>query len=200
MSEIGSTSESAATAVVDRRKSTSLVRVAVVSLLLAVIVSVVSWTGYVWWNSNKDRPRELVEVTGRVFYKGQPVTQGSIFTEVDRNGLFVGLSLLDKEGRFRLMTQIDGELHNGAFVGEHKVAIASYETAANLLGTPPGLVPKRYLENNTSGLSMLVTSDPKKNVFIFRLTGELESGENRGAGERNGRPPGRGGSDDAVKP
>ena len=203
MSEIGSTSESAASAVVDRRKSTSLVRMAVVILLLAVIVSVVSWTGYVWWNSKdgtvswknltlQDRPPKLVEVTGQILYKGRPVTNGSIITEINRKGLFGGMSNLDKEGRFSLMTHIDGELHNGAYVGKHTVAIASYAFPTNPAGPPPGLVPKMYLENGTSPLRMLVTSDPKKNVFVFKLTGELESVGSRGSSGRNGQPSGRG--------
>ncbi|MFQ5733164.1 MAG: hypothetical protein ACE5KM_14585 [Planctomycetaceae bacterium] len=206
MSEVGSTSESSGITVAAPapQRSASPVRVAVVFLLLAVIVAAVGWTGYVWWNSKdgkvswksltlQDRPPELVEVTGQVLYKGRPVTQGSVVTEFSRKGLFGGLSVLDKDGRFRLRTQVDGTYHDGVYVGTHTVAIFAYADSPGA-GQPRGLVPKKYLMHSTSPLRMVVTSDPGKNVFTFRLTGDLESGGRRGAGGRGGRGPGRGGS------
>jgi uncharacterized membrane protein YgcG len=210
MSEINSTPASPASAAAKPQESITPVKLAVVFLLLAIIVSVVGWAGYVWWNS-KDRtidwrrfafqlqPPKLVEVTGQVLYNGQPVTEGSIVTEFSEEGLFGGLSVLDKEGRFRLMTQIEGRYHDGVYVGEHTVAIFSYSSSSGA-GAPAGLVPQKYLTHSTTPLRMVVTSDSENTPVIFKLTGELESSGRRGFGGPSDGGQGGGGDGAAPNP
>ncbi len=153
-------------------------------LLFGLILGIAGWFVSVWWNSpdgqltwerllSLDDTPPLVKVTGQVLYKGKPVTEGSIVTEYPRNGLFGGLSILDQDGRFELMTQVDGKYHPGAYVGEHVVAVFSFGPSTGG-GPPAGLVPSKYLTHRSSPLRMKVTSDPEENVFVFNLEGERE--------------------------
>ena len=163
MTEIDSTPETPVPTTEKPQESITPVRLTLVILLLAIIVSVAGRAGYVWWNSTDGtidwrsfafqlNPPKLVEVTGQVLYNGQPVTEGSIVTEFSEDGLFGGLSVLDKEGRFRLMTQVEGRYHDGVYTGEHKVAIFSFASSSGA-GMPAGLVPQKYLTHSTTPLS-----------------------------------------------
>jgi hypothetical protein len=210
MSEINSTSETPAPATAKPKESITPVRLTLVILLLAIIVSVFGWAGYVWWNSKDGtidwrsfafqlNPPKLVEVTGQVLYNGQPVTEGSIVTEYSEEGLFGGLSILDEEGRFRLMTQVEGRYQDGVYIGEHTVAIFSF-AASGGGGMPAGLVPQKYLMHSTTPLRMVVTSDSKNTPVVFKLTGELESRGRGGGGGQDGQQSGRGGGGAAPSP
>jgi hypothetical protein len=139
------------------------------------------------------RPTALV--TGRVTYRGQPVTD-ALITFVSRGADPVpAYDLTDMEGRFSLTTYEEGD---GAVLGEHGVAI-SKTTAGDPDGAeplPPGsgnmdeedfdsyiptnddvsiapvvrhLLPNKYTDPETSGLVATIEADGENN-FTFDLS------------------------------
>ncbi|MAT72370.1 MAG: hypothetical protein CMJ58_22940 [Planctomycetaceae bacterium] len=114
---------------------------------------------------------ETAPVTGVVTLDGQPVTTGAIIFTPDSG--WVGQGELDAQGRFALSTYGD---QDGAIVGHHRVAIVaeSGDDPAEHFERPPtapirSLIPERYADNRTSGL----TADVKAGVdneISFPLT------------------------------
>ena len=140
--------------------SFSIVRV----LMLTGTVAAVVGGGYYALNEAQG-PREKVKFTGVVTYQGQPVTVGSVMTEVVGDPMDFSIGFLDAEGRFSLET--NGE--PGASMGRHRVRISSMAP-----GIPPRpLVPPNYLESATTPLEIDVTSNPDANVVTFELEGEI---------------------------
>ena len=138
--------------------SISIVRVLVL-LLLAVIV-----TGGVYVSLFMERgPRPLYPFSGQVLLNGKPVTVGAVMTQCIDDEYGVGIGELDSEGRFTLNT--NGV--NGVTEGTHRVAVSSMAP-----GIPPRpLVPNKYLNQNTTPLTIVVTSAPpipiRRSIFTF---------------------------------
>src|SRR5262245_25031857 len=107
-------------------------------LILALLVG-----GILWF---LDEP-VLVEVTGRVTCEGKPLKDGVVTTMPVKGGLGA-ISGFDAEGNFRLKT--NGA--EGAFTGEHKLAVKRYTRDM----PPKPLVPGKYLDEATSPLSIRV--------------------------------------------
>lgn len=142
--------------------SFSIVRVLVL-LLLAVIV-----TGGVYVSMFMERgPRPMYPFSGQVLLNGKPVTVGAVMTQCIDDEYGVGIGELDSEGRFTLNTNgVDGVTE-----GTHRVAVSSMAP-----GIPPRpLVPNKYLNQNTTPLTIVVTSDPAKNQIVLELEGEVEA-------------------------
>jgi hypothetical protein len=100
----------------------------------------------------------LIQVKGKVTYKGQPVTKGMIKFEPDGYGRPAN-GKLGSDGTFVLTTLKEGD---GVVAGEHRVyIIGTGKTAAK------ELVPKKYASPSTSKL--IATVDSEHTEFAFDL-------------------------------
>jgi len=128
---------------------------------------------------------ELARVRGKVTYRGEPLVGARVvFSPIDSQLAASGVT--DVEGEYELTTREPGD---GALVGEHRVMIiargpdrvvpppglnVSTAELANLPGLPrelgKPLIPKKYLDFSTSGLSETVSSG--SNVIDFDIPAE----------------------------
>jgi hypothetical protein len=134
------------------------------ALALAALVLAANWG----CASKSDRP-ETLPVRGKVTYKGQPVTKGTITFQPDAGETATGQ--IQPDGTYTLSTF--GE-QDGALAGHHKVMIIANDADPTLMpGSSPGykppkdLVPKKYAKLETSGLVADVAKD--KTTFDFEL-------------------------------
>lgn len=132
-------------------------------------------------------PKPLYPFSGQVLLNGKPVTVGAVMTQSIDDEYGVGIGELDSEGRFKLRSNdVDGVSE-----GTHRVAVSSMAP-----GIPPRpLVPSKYLNQNSTPLTINVTSDPSKNTVVLELEGEVEAppamqGPPGGGGAPGGAPGG----------
>ncbi|MCC7473810.1 MAG: hypothetical protein IT425_00320 [Pirellulales bacterium] len=97
----------------------------------------------------------LGEVRGIVTLDGQPLSQGSVVSYPE-NGKGA-LGTIQSDGSFILITR---GLKSGVSVGHHRLAVVAYQQPAQ--ASPEAdqkpLVPLRYMQPDTSGLSVTVAS------------------------------------------
>lgn len=110
----------------------------------------------------------MAPVHGKIMYKGKPVPSGTIMFVPDKGP--AATAEIAKDGAYRLITEGIGD---GAVLGNHKVSITALADMGNLLpeqrsGTPPPLVPAKYLSHENSGLRAEVKSGD--NELNFDLT------------------------------
>jgi hypothetical protein len=101
---------------------------------------------------------DLIPVRGKVTYKGQPVTKGTIRFEPDGYGR-MATGQLQADGTFELTTLKAGD---GVVAGEHRVSIDGFDKA---LAKDRAL--KKYASPNTSKLTADVSAE--KTEFTFDL-------------------------------
>jgi len=124
---------------------------------------------------DKDMPT-LAKVSGKVTYKGKPVTPGSvIFTPISGKGGETGqvaTGQLESDGSFTLTTFNTGD---GAILGQHSVTVESRGGDINALNKPKAdgtiayvlpkpAVPKKYL--NPTSTPLKYTVEPGKDNFF----------------------------------
>ncbi|WP_254508822.1 hypothetical protein [Anatilimnocola floriformis] len=120
----------------------------------------------------QERP---IPIAGTVYIDGQPVQGGHI--RVIPAHTRSAQAMIDKEGKFRLYTRT---VDDGVFAGEHPIEIVSTERL------PRGnrwLIPKKYSDVNTSGLTIKVdkpTSDLRIDLTWDGGKPFVESFENSG--------------------
>jgi hypothetical protein len=100
----------------------------------------------------------LIPVKGKVSFKGQPVTKGSVRFLADGYGRDAS-GTLQPDGSFTLSTSKDGD---GVVAGEHPVTISGFN---NPLASNRAL--KKYAAGRTSGLTAEV--DAEHTEFNFEL-------------------------------
>ena len=124
----------------------------------------------------------LVNAGGTVEYDGKPVPDASITFVPDGEGR-PAVATSDKQGKFSVMT----EGKPGALAGSYKVTISAarqikqYSVQEQMTLRPEQveanteyLVPTKYSNPVTSGLTATVSDDPSKNVYAFKLEGPLD--------------------------
>lgn len=99
---------------------------------------------------------ELAPVRGVVKLDGKPLTSGSVITLPQAGRGARGL--IGADGKFELMTVVEGD---GARVGQHRVGVVAYEGGSKGPEAEQGklLVPQKYTNPATSGLTIEVTED-----------------------------------------
>ena len=105
------------------------------------------------------REPELVPVTGRVLYQGEPLSEGFVVSLPIRGGLSA-LSKLDDEGRFDLST--NGV--PGAAVGTHRMTVQAYTREM----PPRPRIPAQYVSAERTPLKLVVKKGAA-NYFDFQL-------------------------------
>lgn len=120
-----------------------------------------------------------VGVTGTVTYKDQPVAGANVTFVSEGSPLALGTT--DDKGVYKLTTSGSP----GAVPGEHKVYISKIESSGDTSQLKPedmekmtganapevkSLIPKKYNNPATSGLTATVTENESDNVFDFPLT------------------------------
>jgi hypothetical protein len=120
-------------------------------------------------------------VSGKVTYKGQPLTSGTInFLPEDPNTGRPAVGEIQPDGSFQLTTQTPGD---GAMGGKYKVSISAYEVDKSQGASPPqggvadqvavaraqrkSLIPEKYSATDVSGLA--ATVGPGSTSFQFDL-------------------------------
>ncbi len=113
-----------------------------------------------------DRPKTF-PVSGKVTYKGQPVTRGTITFQSDQG--HASVAEIQSDGTYRLSTFGEAD---GAVAGHYRVYVISNTADPNLMpGSSPGwkppkdLVPTKYAKTETSGLETTVSEDKKEYDF-----------------------------------
>lgn len=149
------------------RGNSSAGRIALVVVPVVLLAALVGFGWALGWHEplvSAFFTPELAPVRGKITYKGEPVTIGSVATwPVSRMGESA-LGSLGPDGTFELMTNAQ----EGATVGEHRLMVMSMTS-----GFPPQpITPARYAQAATTPLRITVTSDAEKNVFEFNLTDE----------------------------
>jgi len=108
------------------------------------------------------------EVSGTITFDGQPLPGAMIqFVPDHQTGTkgAAGVAASDPKGQFELTTA--GV--KGALVGFHKIAVEARKAPKNETDTmPPSLIPARYHNPATSGLSVEVKKG-EKNLIDLRL-------------------------------
>jgi len=121
----------------------------------------------------------MAEADGKVTYQGKPVPGATVVFITELGQPAMGQT--DAEGKFTLLTQ--GQA--GALVGPVRVSITAIHEKRPLTDQemdqgkyiPPellnslrkNLIPTKYSNPDTSGLSATVSEDPEKNHFDFDL-------------------------------
>ena len=105
-------------------------------------------------------------VSGRVTVGDQPVTKGQVIFTPEQGRSAKGT--IGPDGAFTLSTYADGD---GAIVGKHRIAVISVTRPADAdpqdLDVPSiWLIPQRYGNASTSGLSYEVTADGANDVTL----------------------------------
>lgn len=135
------------------------------------------------------RPSEhanVVPVTGRVLFNGEPLKYGSIIFQPAHGQPARGEIL--PNGDFTLSTYRVGD---GAAVGRHKVRVTCYTSqdpsqkkeasaASDSLGD--SLIPLRYTSFDTSGLEVALLAGGNK-PFVFELKSEPSPEKSKSEGE-----------------
>jgi hypothetical protein len=124
-----------------------------------------------------DRPARY-KVSGQVLIDGQPLTVGQMI--VVPEDARRASAILDENGRFTLTSYDQDEPGDGVVPGTHKVGITAFENIG-----PNRLkwhAPKKYIDPETSGLTLTVTEDTENAVINLTWEGgkpfmESDSGD-----------------------
>ncbi len=171
----------------------------VVPIGLAVVGGFVFFGIYdgVQWLSHVARPAR-VGVAGRVLFNGEPLPNAVIATRPADGDWGGAIASSDEQGNFKLLTHLNGDFLDGAYVGEHQVTVKGYDPNVNpMFGPPPLLTPDKYASFDTSPLRIMV--EEQGGEITLGLEGEAnpstagESAEGAGGGPPGaGTPGGRG--------
>lgn len=107
------------------------------------------------------------EVRGKIMFRNAPVTTGTVVF-VPEGDMPSATGEIKPDGTFQLTTYDE---HDGAVIGMHSVMVTSLEDMSDKLpeersGTPRSLVPPKYSNYNTSGLTAEVTEGEANSVTL----------------------------------
>lgn len=105
----------------------------------------------------------LGKVTGTVTYNDKPLADGTITILPEKGRPASGRI---KDGKIVDVTTYD-QTGDGAPLGTHPVAIRAVENAADMYAKPKLLIPAKYGDTKTSGLSAEIKSG--ENTLDFKL-------------------------------
>ena len=107
---------------------------------------------------------ERVPVSGKVTIDGQPLTTGSVMFISETSRPAVGE--IQQDGTFSLFTY---EANDGCIPGSYRVSISANESTET---SQKNLIPKKYFDHKTSGLSQEIVGPKSDIVFALEWGGE----------------------------
>ena len=117
---------------------------------------------------NRQGGPETFPVSGVVTMQGQPVEGASVSFESVGGGAGSLVAITDAQGKFMLQTYIGNDQpKDGLAPGEYRVAITKLEVVSDMRRRPKDLLPKKFRDAKTSGLSATVAAG--SNEFNFSL-------------------------------
>ena len=137
------------------------VRVAGLPLLASRLLGACATTGC-------SRGPEIVPVSGKVLYNGEPLKFGGVMFQPQAGQPARGV--IQPDGTFVLTTDKTGD---GATVGPNRVRVTCYEAQDPSAGASEGeaalgklLIPKKYSDIDTSGIEIDIPRGGKDDVVI----------------------------------
>lgn len=153
------------------------------SILFLLLLAIV---GIGCSGSEPERPN-TVAATGKVTYNGEAV-EGATVTFVPQDGGHAAVGVTDATGAFSLMTFV---ANDGAVPGSYQVKIAKFDASqqapaadtdglsedqmpsndiASQASAPKNLLPVKYANTSTSGITETVGESAEENVFELALS------------------------------
>lgn len=106
-------------------------------------------------------------VSGKVTFKGKPVSSGTVWFAPDEEGLLPARGILSSKGKYSL--EIAEKSLKGAYVGSYRIWFDCTDPATSQDGERgKSLLPEKYGSTETSGLTATV-EEGKANVYDFSL-------------------------------
>lgn len=114
----------------------------------------------------------VAPVEGKVLHKGKPLPFGSVIFQPDAGPAARGV--IQPDGTFKLSTYGDGD---GAVISRHRVRIAAFanqnpqiplDSPQRQPGVGRALIPSKYANFDSSGLSVEVETDNEPFVFDLK--------------------------------
>jgi hypothetical protein len=172
-------SESQPDAPQQRQSRVGRILLVMVPLSLAILAAGIAWGYYdVSGCISRWMLPPLVPVSGQVFMDGKPLEDAQIFTQAVNAKGRNALAKTDAAGRFALRTDVQGDFHDGVYVGEHRVMIIKHDPAAPTGPfNPPLLTPTDCAKFETTPLRLRVERDPARNRVEFRLESKTARGK-----------------------
>jgi len=110
----------------------------------------------------------MAEFHGRVFYNDEPVEGAMVEAKPLQKGRRGGIAFSEPDGRFQMMTDINGAWVKKVFFGDYQLKVAAYGRSQGP-SPPPRLTPQKYNSYDASGLTIHVTQDVKSNTVEIRM-------------------------------
>ncbi|MEO1998622.1 MAG: hypothetical protein ABGZ17_25535 [Planctomycetaceae bacterium] len=110
----------------------------------------------------------MAEFHGQVFYNGKPLNGASIESKPLQKGRRGSIGFSEPDGRFQMMTDIEGKYVMKTYVGDYQLRVAAFGQNQGA-SPPPRITPERYHSFEGSGLTMQVTQDKASNTIEIRL-------------------------------
>lgn len=171
-------------------------------IALLLVGAVIVWAAYVFitgtdgfnWKrfTFRDRSTPLVTATGELYFNDEPLNEGVVeayLIEPTERRLTMGSI---KDGKFKLTTDVNGLFVEGAVVGTYKIVVNVNHPFRAGQQAPDRMLPEEYYNQETTPVTIEVTSDPETNHFVLKLKGQLRPRPS-GRGARKKRP-----SSDAI--
>lgn len=174
----------------------------------AVVLGILALGG-IWYALKLDGPfgtgqPPLAPVIGTVSLNGEPLADGTIFFQPTDQRWPESMGVI-KNGEFSMLTDVQGDLLEGAIVGDHRVRI---EAAGDVIpgAGPVWLTPEKYRTFAKSGLTATVVNDHNECSFEMKgdpggLDAPAPKGkeDNRPKRDNAARPSGADSSEDESK-
>ena len=155
---------------------------AILSMLLVAAVG--GWAAYVYatgkdgfdWRRftfRGEKKPDFVEVSGRITYNGKPLEQGQIEAySLDGDKSKRAVAKLGKDGAFKFLMHINGDLTWGMYPGEYKLVVnATYPLQAGQL-FPTKMLADKYYSRDETEVRMTVHADKSNTNQTIMLKGD----------------------------
>ena len=112
---------------------------------------------------------QLVPATGQVLIDGKPWGGGQIQTKLVGSDQQGSAAFPDKDGKFTLQVNINGDWKDGAYAGEHLVRISVPDMTRPATGGPPPFVTPSEFHDFTSTKLKITVVPGEKNFFELKI-------------------------------
>ena len=118
----------------------------------------------------KDVPKGLINVTGKVTYKGNPVPNATVSFVPTLPDKQSSVGKTDSSGNYTLEMSPSAK---GVLPGEYRVRIEAVDGVAGMgakgeVIKPKSLIPEKYAKVDTSGIMLKVSPSEKKHDFELK--------------------------------